>query len=164
MDVKIRQMEKEDIHAVQQVAKISWHDTYRGVIPFDIQERFLTSAYSNESLKRRLLNSFIFIAEVDQQVVGFANFSPIHQDGSTELGAIYLLPEYQGQGIGTALLMHGINTLAAEAVYIYVEKNNQIGRSFYKARGFKKLSEFNDSLFGHEVETIKMCWTSGSND
>lgn len=156
MDIVIRQMDEGDIHLVQEIAKLSWHDTYRGIIPLDIQDQFLAMAYSNESLKRTLHSSYIYLAEMAEGVVGFANFSPRRKDGSTELGAIYLLPEYQGQGIGTALLMHGINQLEAEAVYIFVEKNNQTGLTFYKARGFKKLAEFNDSLFDHEVETIKM--------
>lgn len=44
----IREMKQEDIHAVQSVAKIAWHDTYEGIIPREIQDSFLDEAYSDE--------------------------------------------------------------------------------------------------------------------
>src|SRR5690625_4654597 len=112
MDVFIRDMEEKDIRAVQKVAKSSWHATYEDIIPFPIQERFLQSAYSKETMIRRLATSFLFVAETENNVVGFANFSTVAKNGETELGAIYLDPEYQGRGIGTSLLKHGISQLS----------------------------------------------------
>ena len=41
MTYVIREMkQEEDIHAVQSVAKIAWHDTYEGIIPREIQTVF----------------------------------------------------------------------------------------------------------------------------
>lgn len=157
MGVTVRNMEANDIGAVQQVAKSSWNATYKGIIPIYIQDRFLKSIYSIETLQRRLINSFLFVAETENKIVGFANFSPVNDDGETELGAIYLYPKYQGKGIGTALLNHGITKLKGiRKIYIHVEKNNQIGLMFYQAKGFIRGDEFKDYLFGHEVQTIRM--------
>lgn len=107
----IRKMEKEDIEQVQQVAKRSWNDTYEGIIPHKIQESFLRSAYHDVMMQKRLEKSFLFVSEADGKVVGFANFSPVKENGTTELLAIYLLPEYQSKGIGTALLKEGIKKI-----------------------------------------------------
>lgn len=157
MDVMVRNMEQKDIGAVQQIARSSWNQTYQGIIPLDIQDRFLKSAYSVETLERRLNNSIIYVAEVRGNIVGFANFSFVNEEGVSELGAIYLDPEYQGRGIGTTLLKHGIKNLKdVKEIYIHVEKNNIIGHNFYKAKGFKKVDEFNEVLFGHVVQTIRM--------
>lgn len=153
----IRTMGAEDIQQVQQVAKTSWNHTYAGIIPSKIQERFLESAYSDEIMSRRLNGSYMYVAEVNQKVVGFVNFSPVKEDGITELGAIYLYPEFQGKGIGTALLNEGIKTIeGAKEFYINVEKENKSGTTFYIAKGFEVVSEFDDNFDGHILKTVRM--------
>lgn len=155
--VIIRTMHVEDIPQVQDVAKKSWNATYEGIIPFEIQEKFLKVAYNNDRMKQRLERSFLFVAEIDSNVVGFANFSPVYDEGKAELGAIYLYPEYQGKGIGSALLQKGINELeGVEEIYINVERDNEIGKSFYDAKGFQVLKEFDDNFEGHILKTVRM--------
>lgn len=155
--VIIRAMHVEDIPQVQDVAKKSWNATYEGIIPFEIQEKFLKVAYNNDRMKQRLERSFLFVAEIDSNVVGFANFSPVNDEGKVELGAIYLYPEYQGKGIGSALLQKGINELEGVVeIYINVERDNEIGKSFYDAKGFQVLKEFDDDFEGHILKTVRM--------
>ena len=155
--VIIREMHVEDIPQVQDVAKKSWNATYEGIIPFEIQEKFLKVAYNNDRMKQRLERSFLFVAEIDSNVVGFANFSPVNDEGKAELGAIYLYPEYQGKGIGSALLQKGINELeGVEEIYINVERDNEIGKSFYDAKGFQVLKEFDDDFEGHILKSVRM--------
>ncbi|MFY0741269.1 GNAT family N-acetyltransferase [Solibacillus silvestris] len=155
--VIIRKMHVEDIPQVQDVAKKSWNATYEGIIPFEIQEKFLKVAYNNDRMKQRLERSFLFVAEIDSNVVGFANFSPVNDEGKAELGAIYLYPEYQGKGIGSALLQKGINELEGVVeIYINVERDNEIGKSFYDAKGFQVLKEFDDDFEGHILKTVRM--------
>lgn len=155
--VIIRKMHVEDIPQVQDVAKKSWNATYEGIIPFEIQEKFLKVAYNNDRMKQRLERSFLFVAEIDSIVVGFANFSPVNDEGKAELGAIYLYPEYQGKGIGSALLQKGINELEGVVeIYINVERDNEIGKSFYDAKGFQVLKEFDDDFEGHILKTVRM--------
>lgn len=158
MDYLIREMKKKDIRQVQDVAKQSWNATYTGIIPLDIQDRFLNAAYSNRNMKWRLKKSNFFVAEVDREIVGFANYSSVLKDGKVELAAIYLYPEYQGRGIGTAFLRVGIDKLGAREIHLNVEKNNQIGTTFYQAKGFKVLSEFDDNFDGHTLKTLRMAW------
>jgi hypothetical protein len=45
MKFNIREMNRGDIKQVQQVVKKSWNYTYDGIIPLEIQEGFLKSAY-----------------------------------------------------------------------------------------------------------------------
>ncbi|SFC86441.1 Ribosomal protein S18 acetylase RimI [Bacillus sp. OV322] len=147
----------EDISQVQHVAKTSWNSTYQGIIPLEIQESFLKTAYNDEMMQKRLEHSLFWVAEVNGEIVGFANFSAIKEEGKTELAAIYLNPEYQGKGIGTALLNEGIKQLdGVKEIYIDVEKDNNIGTRFYKAKGFKIVSEFDDDFDGHILKTVRM--------
>lgn len=156
LDFRIRKMKKRDIQAVQSVANTSWHTTYEEIIPFHTRERFLLHAYSKKMLKRRLRKTNIFVAEADNRIVGFANYSPIMDERKVHLHAIYLYFEYQGTGIGTALLEAGMNELGAEEVVLNVERQNLPALKFYHAKGFEKISEFDDDFDGHTIHTIRM--------
>ena len=157
MEFIIREMQMKDIPQVQQIAKTSWNSTYQGIIPLEIQESFLKAAYNDEMMQSRLDNSFIWVSETNGKIIGFANFSPIKEDGKTELVAIYLNPEYQSKGIGTALLNEGIKKIeGVNEIFINVEKDNAIGTTFYKAKGFKVVSEFDDDFDGHTLKTVRM--------
>lgn len=157
MVVHVRKMKKKDIPQVQNVAKTSWHATYEGIIPRNIQDSFLQQAYSKDSLKRRLKSSYIFVAEMNGGIVGFANYTPVDQRGKAELGAIYLLPDFQGKGIGTALLNEGMDKLfGLREIHLSVEKNNAKAIHFYEAKGFKTMSEFDEDFAGHKLKTVRM--------
>jgi putative acetyltransferase len=55
------------------------------------------------------------VAELDDRVVGHIAFSPVTISDSTKdwygLGPVSVLPEYQRQGIGTALIQEGLSGL-----------------------------------------------------
>lgn len=157
MDLIIRNMQPKDTKQIQDVAKVSWNATYEGIIPFEVQENFLKTNYNDESMQRRLERSFLFVAEIAGKIVGFANFSPVREDGKAELGAIYLYPEQQGKGIGSALLQKGIDVLdGIKEIYINVERENKIGKTFYEAKGFEVVKEFDDEFDGHILKTVRM--------
>lgn len=157
MNCTIRRMLIEDTKQVQDVAKKSWNATYEGIIPNRIQENFLKGAYNDEMMQRRLSHSLLLVAEAENKIAGFANFSPVNEQGQAELSAIYLYPEYQGHGIGTALLDKGIAMLEnLKEVHLDVEKDNTIGTNFYKAKGFKVVDEYDDNFDGHILKTVRM--------
>lgn len=156
MNFVIRKMKKKDIPQVQDVARTSWNATYEGIIPARIQENFLKAAYSDKMMKKRLKNTIIYVSEVDGKVVGFANFTSGSKEGDVELAALYLFPAYQGKGIGTALLHESLDQLGSREVHLSVEKNNEIGTTFYKAKGFEVVSEFDDDFDGHSLRTVRM--------
>ncbi|WP_432355824.1 GNAT family N-acetyltransferase [Sporosarcina sp. A2] len=160
MKTTIRTMQSNDTQNVQEVAKVSWNVTYTGIIPEDIQERFLAGAYNNEVMQRRIDHSVMLVAEQEETVVGFANFSRVNDAGESELAAIYLHPEHQGSGIGTALLQEGIKQLKnVKKIFITVEKENLIGKSFYDAKGFETIDGFEEDFDGHMLQSIRMVLT-----
>ena len=156
MNYVIRKMEKRDKQAVQLVARASWNSTYEGIIPLHIQDLFLEAAYSDKMLDKRMEQTHLYVAEIDGKVVGFANFTSVQENGEAELGAIYLYEEYQGQGIGTALLQEGMKLPGIKKIYINVEKDNEIGKNFYKAKGFEVVEAFDDDLYGHITKMLRM--------
>ncbi len=150
-------MKKKDISQVQHVARVSWNSTYEGIIPLEIQNNFLKKAYSYKVLKRKLKYSMMLVAEVHGKIVGFANYSHVSTEGSTLLGAIYIFPEFQGYGIGTAFLKEGVKIFDdVKEIQLNVEKHNLVGMRFYEAKGFERISETEEDFNGHTIHTINM--------
>ena len=155
MAIQIRKAEIEDISSIQYIAKKSWNDTYKELIPVPIQEKFLKEAYSDEFMIKRVQQSLLMVAEDKVKLVGFAN--AFIKGNKGELSAIYLLPEVQRQGIGSQLLEAMITKLNdINEIYVEVEKGNLIGERFYEAKGFKLVREYEDDFYGHTLQTKRL--------
>lgn len=73
MTIIIRKMTRKDMKQVQDIAKTTWHATYDGIIPRDIQNNFLDKAYSLQMMKQRLKQPYFFVAEVKGKSLVFRN-------------------------------------------------------------------------------------------
>jgi len=87
-----------------------------------------------------------YVYEVDSRIVGFYS---LHEN---TLAAIFVLPEHQGQGIGTSLLNHAKNRRKKLKLSVY--KENQASLAFYLSQGFSVLSEQADEHTGHHEYTM----------
>lgn len=156
MDFLIREMQKQDIRHVRRIAKVSWKDTYRNIIPADIQRLFLRAVYNNKNISQQMEDSYISIAEAEQKAVGFVVYAPVSQLGVTDIQALYMHPKFQSKGIGTAFLQHIIVKSRAREIHLNVEKRNEKAMHFYLRKGFQKRTEFDDSLLGHPLQMVKL--------
>jgi len=81
-----------------------------------------------------------FVAEINNQVIGFISFSPIFLKSDTEI-SVYILspiavsPEHQKQGIGSNLVDAGINMLTKDGVNVLLVYGDP---SYYGRFGFKE--------------------------
>jgi GNAT superfamily N-acetyltransferase len=77
----------------------------------------------------------IWVAEEDARLLGFlAIRHSVTQDWET-LEKLYVEPDEQGRGIGTALLDMA-KELRPEGLYLWVFQKNEGGRRFYERHGF----------------------------
>ncbi|MCM3758827.1 GNAT family N-acetyltransferase [Sporosarcina aquimarina] len=152
----IRQMIEEDIAAVQHIARATWKDTYKELLPEFVQQKFLDSAYSTPMLLKRMEKTEVLIAERDGRAVGFFNMTQIDVDGDAELTALYVLPDYQRQGIGMELFAGALTLLSdAMKLFVYVDDLNDPAKAFYEKLGFELLEVFDEDFEGVPVETAQ---------
>jgi ribosomal protein S18 acetylase RimI-like enzyme len=129
-----------DAPGVRRVADAAWHDAHADIIGADAVEEFLTEHYDVADLRERYRDgeSTTFVAEDDGEVVGYA--TGVQAEDAYDLGAIYVHPERQGDGVGSRLL-DAIESGAREADYdtvrLVVMAENDDARAFYEARGFE---------------------------
>lgn len=154
--MEARDAEPDDADAIRHVARITWDHTYRDTVPEKVRAEFVRRAYSDESLLRRIENDVFLVAVREGAVLGFADFRTA-MEGPTELAAIYVLPEAQGQGTGSRLLDVGLSRLPPGTRFVLqVERGNPKARRFYEARGFRPVRELVDVYLGHEFHDVEM--------
>lgn len=145
-NVEIGSPQREDMKGVQEVFYKTWLATYPneelGITVEDIEERFKGKSTEGFFQKRweRLQNdtdTHMLCAKDNGQVIGVA--VAVRQPDTNQLQAIYLLPEYQGKGIGKLLWD------AAQQYFnptydtiVHVAPYNTPAINFYKKLGFKE--------------------------
>ena len=124
---KIRKYEPADLDSLLS----SWENATRLAHPF-LSEDFLSAEREN------IPNVYIpitdtWVAEYDSVVIGFIALL------GNEVGAIFVQPDFHGQGIGPMLMDKACELQSTLEVEVFEE--NYIGRRFYAKYGFEPLSK-----------------------
>jgi ribosomal protein S18 acetylase RimI-like enzyme len=156
-NIKIVQPTLEDARGTIEVQYKAWLTTYPneklGITIDDIEHRY-KDAFSGERLKKREKiitdpepNEKYIIAKDGDKVVGMCYV--IIQENKNQLQAIYLLPQYQGKGIGTQLWNAVLPFFEkSKDIYVEVADYNEKAISFYKKLGFVDTGRrFSDERF-----------------
>jgi GNAT superfamily N-acetyltransferase len=80
----------------------------------------------------------VYVAELDGEAVGAVSV------GKGFLGTLYVLPAYQGRGVGSALHDLALERLRAAGVAeakLWTLRENHSGRRFYEGRGWELTDE-----------------------
>jgi GNAT superfamily N-acetyltransferase len=118
-----------------QLARIdieSWAEAYRRIMPAEYIERrrmVRRAASWHHALDR---GETVLVAQADRRIVGFGSLQ------GPEIGMLYLLPVYQGRGIGKLLfrrLLEEIRDAGFDAAFLWVLTNNHRARRFYATQG-----------------------------
>ena len=102
MNIKIRQATINDAEAIVNVHTTTWKYSYKGFIADEELAKRNPTPERILKMQDAIQQQLFYVAEVDNQIVAF---SGLHgQLGSTsEIGLMYVLPQYQGLGIGRQL-------------------------------------------------------------
>ena len=143
--VEFKKIEINDWAKIQKIAYETWPNAFGQVITKEQISYMLQLIYSEESLKKQILekgHNFI-LAENDKQSLGFTsyeiNYNSEHQ---LMIHKLYILPITQGLGIGTKFLnliseIAQLNNNKQLRLKVYFENTKAIG--FYEKYGFKKI-------------------------
>ena len=143
MIADIRIATTRDINDIQNMAYVTWPATYKKIISTEQIEFMLEMMYSQEALENQFYEGSQFlIAEVENEVVGFASFGFL-KDNIYKLHKLYVNPDVQKSGAGKALLKESIAKiikLGGKKLELQVHrKNKAVG--FYEKMGFAIVKE-----------------------
>jgi GNAT superfamily N-acetyltransferase len=166
--MRIRRGRPEDAAAIARVHVESWRSTYAGMLPENLLLK-LSSAQHEARWWRHVLGRFrrrhfVYVAEDDRAgVVGFVSggMARDRQLGyAGEVYALYLLDEYHGLGIGTALFRRLSARLlrdCGQGMVVWVLNANP-SRYFYERLGGRRIATRRDRMGGAEVEESAYGW------
>jgi len=171
MNVKIRKAVVTDVTDIVKINIKTWKIAYKGIVP----QAHLDSLSINDKLPRwtkRIKNlkenkNEIFVAEISningKELIGFSLGGPSHFEDfkiDGDLHAIYVLPKYWKQGIGTllfnAIIKSFLNKQYKTMVIWALKKNSAC--EFYKNMG--GLQKFHKTLTyaGKELDALGFFW------
>ena len=157
-DVTIREATVEDVSGVQQVARAGWTAAYDDILRTETIERAMEEWYATESVSGQIEREDVgfFVAEDGSDVVGYVTGGPGESEDTAVLGAIHVLPDRWGEGIGSRLLERFESFCREEgyeAVSFEVFVGNEVGASFYRKHGYSADERQESDLFDEPVET-----------
>lgn len=104
-EIKLRNWQREDLPAVKNILITTWKDTY-SFIPLDDIETYFNEFYSDQRLIEMLDDPFTkgILVEVESNSVGWMKLYHNNLEKKFFVSSLYILPEYQGYGLGYKLL------------------------------------------------------------
>ncbi|WP_293152430.1 MULTISPECIES: GNAT family N-acetyltransferase [unclassified Microcoleus] len=165
----VREAKIADAPAIAQVNVDTWRTAYRNIVPADYLAKLSYEKPENnwQEILSNVKNTgdYVCVAENNSgQIVGFAAGGSERTGKYVyrgELFAIYILEEYQRQGIGQQLVRSVAKKLAElslNSMLAWVLGDNSACR-FYEFLGGKKVEEQQTSRAGVLVKEIAYGWT-----
>ena len=114
MNYIIRKVKITDAHDITRVVTISWNEAYKGIVPDEELEKLKHNEKEREEKFINNYNGNMIVLEIDNKVVGFANYGKAHDEvypNAGEIIALYLIKKYQKNGFGRMLVNKAIEEL-----------------------------------------------------
>jgi ribosomal protein S18 acetylase RimI-like enzyme len=169
---RIRIATPDDAHNLAAMHVASWRETYAGLLPDKMLASLSIDARAaawNTILRDPATehSTVVYLAEHEGTIIGFgscgaqrtARLKEKGYDG--EIGAIYVLREFQKRGIGTRLLRAMSSDLLGRgfsATGLWVLRGNLRARRFYEHLGAKVVAEREDVRDGAVLIELAYGW------
>jgi ribosomal protein S18 acetylase RimI-like enzyme len=150
-----------DLPNVRALAESIWRSSYAGLLSAGQIEYMLDQMYSPERLLQDWTSGVVFERPiVDGVPVGYM---ATQADATTQvmhLHKLYVLPEFQGKGLGGRLLEHAFQSatrVGCRSVRLHVNKGNHRAIACYRRHGFvEEASVVNDIGDGYVMDDYVM--------
>lgn len=162
--MRIRKASKTDAERLAYVHVKSWQTTYEHILPQKILDN-LSYEQRTKQWANNIKNENVYVAE--DSVEGIIGFSTGGQErtgkypGFTgELYAIYILEEFQRQGVGKELLKPVLDDLRAgdmSSMLVWVLEHNP-AEEFYKALGGTYVDKMDINMAGKTYQEFAYGW------
>ncbi|HAP36965.1 MAG TPA: hypothetical protein DCQ28_13930 [Bacteroidetes bacterium] len=137
-----REWTLDDTSEIQKVLLNTWIASYADFIPMSDIHWYFNNYYSEINFARLYddPNTTSFVAEIKGNIIGYARMKVNQEQNRCYLESLYVLPEFQGKGIGTDLLKmveQKALQFSFNQIWLGVMEQNVPSLEWYKKLGFQ---------------------------
>lgn len=156
--MEIRVARQADAERIATVARRTWHAAYGEFLSADAIDATVDEWYDPASLRSAVAREGdAFLVAVADEIVGFLQAGYRESVGNVVVTRLYALPDYWGEGVGSALLERAADRFrdaGYERVSAVVLADNEVGRAFYDARTFEEIDRQTTTFGGEEHDEV----------
>ena len=156
--ISIEHANVKDVLEIKQVLSETWRATYNSFLSQATINKVTSVWHNPDQLAAEIQNPNIYFGVAkskDGAIIGLITVRKISDDTAV-LSRLYILPQYQRQGIGRQLLQAGITAFPTiRTIRLEVEENNQSAYTFYHNHGFRETESKEERVEG-EVIKVKV--------
>ena len=164
LTIDIRNARGRDAAAIADVHQAAWTGAYSGIIPHKALNRMLARRGREWWASAIRRQAGILVIEVGEQVVGYATIgrnrtSQIDADG--EIYELYVMPEYQGVGLGSQLFEAARGMLVNHGLtgfVVWALEDNINACDFYYGKGGRDIAEGTENFDGSVIKKVAFVW------
>ncbi len=164
LSIDIRRAEPDDAPSIARVHRLSWEQAYAGLIPHTPLWRMLDRR--DETWWRRAVRSAttMLVVEVAGVVAGYTTLGLSRARGlpyDGEVYELYLLPEYQGIGLGSVLFTEArrlLTSLGCNGVVAWCLEDSDVASRFFRSHGGKDIAEGMEDFADKQLRKIGFAW------
>ena len=150
-DIRIRLLSKAELPLVRQVADIVWPVTFRPILSEEQVAYMMEMMYAPSVMEREYDEGIQFRGVFDGgRAVGYLIMGPCDAKADTlKLHKCYLLPDYQGRGLGSRMLQTAIALARADGynfLRLNVNRHNEKAIRAYLRNGFKTVETVDNPI------------------
>ncbi|MEL6436469.1 MAG: GNAT family N-acetyltransferase [Pseudomonadota bacterium] len=164
LTIDIRPAAVGDGEGIAQVHAEAWQHAYAGILPFTSLRAMINRRDAQWWVRAVRRGTSILLLEMGDKIVGYVTYGlnrarALPQDG--EIYELYLLPEYQGLGLGKRLFSTArddLHRLGCSGLVVWTLDENINANSFYAQMGGKDIAEGHEMFAGKAIKKIAYVW------
>ena len=149
----VRVATNEDASKIAALGLCVWIDTYAFEGVTDDFASYVFARFSQARIEESIASGTVIVAEVAGKLVGYAVL--IRGNGDVEIDNFYVLPKFQGRGIGREIVRY-ISGMCSRIWLSCWDQNTRAIR-FYTSLGFSECGESQFDLMGTRYKNIQLC-------
>jgi GNAT superfamily N-acetyltransferase len=158
--VSIRHAKPADAEALSHVFESAWREAYRGIIPGVTLEKMLTRRGPRWWRSTVTRGRPLVVIDLGQGVAGYISYGRCRDrslPAEGEIDEFYLLPEYQGIGLGRRLFQAVRNDLRDKGmsrVAVWALADNERACAFYERMGGRSVARVEERIGGTPLAKV----------
>lgn len=164
LTIDIRPAEPDDAVAIAEVHRASWQHSYAGILPYKTLRAMIERRNGHWWQRAIRGSTSILVLDVGGVIAGYATLGlnrarSLPQEG--EIYELYLLPEFQGVGLGKRLFGETrrlLESLGCKGTVVWCLEDNDQALAFYRACGGRDIAEGAEVFEGQPIRKLAFIW------